>query len=211
MDIVSVPTLCRLHNVLNDGLFNGELSRACLQSAGYYLPPYTEIAYADFEEVETIACFRAVHTMHENILFGEEILFNVEYLNIIAGIDDEHMQIGILASILLHEMIHQHLEENHLSSADADVFDDLNIGRRIVRYSQTIQNVITHCYPDLKDSSNDVHTPLFLQDGLMHGYQYKLGYMYERGWRTAPKQRYRHRWYDLLPKAERIIDVFSQQ
>ena len=114
-----LDTLCNLHDLLNDGLFNGSLKRAA------HVPPIEELCDNDVYTlpIDTIRiaiahagksinyCARA-HFEGHNVLSDEAIVF--DYIDIkynIATYNDKQQQINELATIMLHEMIHQYIHE----------------------------------------------------------------------------------------------------
>ncbi len=180
MGTIIRASLNRLHDVLNDGLFNGELNRPIIPQIGgaYYGARTIEILFGDLSEEK---CFAKHATINftDGSLISQEIIFDISFVKKVENYKNEQRKIGVMASTMLHEMIHQHLRETVGFTADAET---------------------------------EKHGDLFIQDGLQHGYSYLLGYLYAngslKGNKNIPEQKFRHRHYDLLPVAEKVIEDF---
>lgn len=109
METISKEGIKRLHDTLNDGLFNGELARAYIPQIGRtYNKRDIEIGITKLGK-KHLACYQYIDNKDE--LLSHEIIFDIDFLQEIDGMSDKEKQVGIIASTLLHEMIHQHLSE----------------------------------------------------------------------------------------------------
>lgn len=114
-----LENLCRLHNMLNDGLFKGELKRSVHLPPIEEWPEETGISLPGDSVVIGIAHAGKGVVLNAMALFSghagfddEEIYFDHTYLKYaVSDFETEEQQIEVIASIMLHEMIHQYIHE----------------------------------------------------------------------------------------------------
>ena len=105
-----LEALCRLHDILNDGLFDGKLKRAFFPVIGktYFSNDGCEMRIS---RAGNDPGFNACASFHP---FPESICFDVYTLQYLASDYKSEEQVRFIARILLHEMIHQYCYENGL-------------------------------------------------------------------------------------------------
>ncbi len=119
MGTITKEGIKRLHDRLNGGLFDGDLSKA-------FIPQIGKAHSSNEVEITTGFTGRNKLAVYETVYYGEElcsaeIRFNYSFLREIENIADEEIKTGIIASVLLHEMIHQHLTEKGVKLAKHNI------------------------------------------------------------------------------------------
>lgn len=110
-----LKALVRLHDRLNDGLFNGELERAfCLppfdERVDGWTPPEGKRMQISIGGIGTeFFKYKACCVSYKGI---GDITFNYNYIRYLLTSYTEVEQFNDLAVTMLHEMIHQYIAEN---------------------------------------------------------------------------------------------------